>query len=82
MIFADNEGGADDVQRQLDSTRQFRDVGLYNQLKSTPSSLELAGYDAVLVFSWHWFKWAGPDALGDSLAAYLELGRWWRGGYL
>jgi hypothetical protein len=51
MIFADNEGGADDVQRQLDSTRRFREVGLYNLLKSTPSSLELAGYDTVLVFT-------------------------------
>ena len=74
MIFADNEDGADDVQQQLESTGRFREVGRYNGLKSTPSASELAGYDAVLVFSWHWFKWADPDALGDSLAAYWEGG--------
>lgn len=72
LLGADDPSWVDDVRAKLLATGQFTSVDEVDVMFSTPTLAQLESYDSVLV--WSDFGFADPNALGDTLADYVDAG--------
>jgi hypothetical protein len=75
LVYADDAHPyVSDVQQKLEDTGSFTTVDTFDAQIGTPSASQLAGYTAVLLFSWKSYGFNDAVLLGDRLAAYHDQG--------